>query len=152
MENLSKEQLLTYIKKQKVKIKQLEAENENLGKSVNLPQKVVGKAQDPGLFWATIHNEKNPFYKKIATAALGRFVDTIESVITSPQKVDKRAAFLTLKLHCLETKYKKSQQSLTDLKSQSQQSEQRVLKLKTLLARTHQSKQVCLYMSYYIKN
>ena len=88
--------------------------------------------------------EKNPFYKKLATAALGRFVDTIEHV-TSPQ-VDKRTAFLTWKLHCLETKFKKSQQSLTDVKSQLQQSEQRVLKLKTLLARTHQSKQVCIRM------
>lgn len=149
MENLSKEQLLTYIKKQKIKIKQLEADNENLTKSATTTEKVIGKPPEPSLFWATIHNEKNPFYKKLSVAALGRFVDTVEHV-SSPQ-LDKRAAFLTWKVNFLQTKLKKSEQSLTDSKAQLQQSEQRVLKLKTLLARTHQSKQVCysLFSSFF---
>lgn len=141
MENFSKEQLLTYIKKQKIKIKQLEIENESLIKSTNSQTKIVSnKPPEPGLFWATVQNDKTPFYKNLAVAALSRFVDTVDRQISRP--LNKQSAFLTWKLYCLETKFMKSEQSLINVKSQLQQSEQRVLKLKTLLARTHQSKQV----------
>ena len=161
MENFSQEQLLGYIKKQKARIKQLETENESLlnqnknleiennqfknsaksiggvESSTNITIEPQSESKIPA---ATPSTTKGTVNKALLNSCINMVLDK-SHLAQSQYKLQSsffkwKASYL---LHSLEV----SQKNLEVSKEATAQSEVKINKLKTLLARTHHSKQVC---------
>ena len=147
MEHLSNEQLLTYIKKQKAKIKQLEIAGQNSNvlndahKHSVINSNGMQSLPHPTVFWESVSKENELFYRNLAKMALSQFGYAIEK---NSKNYDMKLCFLLWKLYTLTKKSSEYALESKQLKDALAQSEQKIAKLKTLLARTHNSKQVSL--------
>ena len=140
MENLSREQLISYIKRQKVKIKQLEdsSSSQQVETNDNNNNKSLIKTDIVTRFWSNIKNsDENDFNRRLALAAVTR----IDSILQR-RLLSVKVAFLEWKSTSLARSLSKSQVALSQSNDELHKAEQRITKLKGLLARTHQSKQV----------
>jgi hypothetical protein len=134
----TREQLLDFIRRQKLKLKKLENENSALetklatSLTVNSSQQNVGGGVDDGLFWELIARQPE-FQQRIAKAALrsmlGPFLHrtSVKSCFS-----DWKTATREAKMAELEAKLEESTKNAIEL-------EKRCLKLKGLLSRTHQA-------------
>jgi hypothetical protein len=151
---LSSEQLLDYIKKQKARIKRLEKENEVLRKDKEarvVQSHALAPAEkqpgfDPLLFWELVGRE-TPFIQNIARSALNSMVFSLcvngcmnrKTILHSGDA--KRKLFQLWKVQTLQMRSLSAEKVVDELKSNLTASEQRISKLKALLARTHQANQ-----------
>lgn len=137
MENLSREQLISYIKRQKVKIKQLEDSSSQQVVETNDNKSLI-KTDIVTRFWSNIKNsDENDFNRRLALAAVTR----IDSILQR-RLLSVKVAFLEWKATSLSRSLSISQAALSQSNDELHKAEQRITKLKGLLARTHQSKQV----------
>ena len=147
---LSNDQLLDYIKKQKARIKRLEKEKENLTK-VNAEQERQIEAgvqpinssssDNSSLFWGLIDRESS-FKQKLATSALSFLVSTIGKTSLGRRYIpSRRSLFDRWKEVTIQSKIITISGALSDSHKSFAALEQKSLKLKALLARTHQSNQ-----------
>lgn len=147
---LSNDQLLDYIKKQKARIKRLEKEKENLTK-VNAEQERQIEAgvqpinssssDNSSLFWGLIDRESS-FKQKLATSALSFLVSTISKTSLGRRYIpSRRSLFDRWKEVTIQSKIITISGALSDSHKSFAALEQKSLKLKALLARTHQSNQ-----------
>jgi hypothetical protein len=150
MEGLTSEQLLAFIKKQKAKIKSLEAENERLLKTTSACEAPQTRfAETPALvhlsasnFWITIRDkEASPFHHQLARLSLLRFLSVLSRRASVSLNEHGRFAFLKWKLLTAERRVFSQEAALSEARQNLTQAEQRIAKLKALLARTHQSRQ-----------
>jgi hypothetical protein len=144
MENLSTDQLLNYIKKQKAKIKQLEIENEELLKTnqkfstLTIPD----NNDESKLFWRTVIQDTNSFKSRVGRSVMSNFIHILSKKLKGKNDHDLKTSFLIWKTSTIEKRAAAAVAAAEEAKENLQQSEQRITKLKALLARTHQSKQV----------
>jgi hypothetical protein len=148
---LTNDQLLDYIKKQKARIKRLEkdalqkesAEKEKEKEQINGTPKVGNDLQsdNSSLFWGLIDRE-SPFKKKLAKSALNFLIGTISKSGLGRKCVpSKRSLFDRWKEKAAQCKITAISNELTDLNKSFATLEQKSVKLKALLARSHQSNQ-----------
>ena len=153
---LSNDQLLDYIKKQKLKIKRLEKEKESLTKeNADQEKKILSRvsssaqivsnsnssSDSSSLFWGLIDRESS-FKQKLATSALNNFVATItKSGLGKKYVMTRQSLFDRWKNRTLESRVNSISQELIESNKSYAALEQKSLKLKALLARTHQSNQ-----------
>lgn len=152
MENtLSTEQLLEYIKKQKARIKRLEKETESLKnereqlKLAQIERSNVTDGSNPAFFWELIEREK-PFKRKLAKAALQSLVTVVQCSSHSKTALlrlhnAKGIFFNKWKTYTLQDQLHKSTSQCDELRHCLIQTEQRIGKLKGLLAKTHHANQ-----------
>ena len=137
MENLSREQLISYIKRQKVKIKQLEDSSSQQVVETNDNKSLI-KTDIVTRFWSNIKgSDENDFNRRLTVAAVTR----IDSILQR-RLLSVKVAFLEWKATSLSRSLSISQAALSQSNDELHKAEQRITKLKGLLARTHQSKQV----------
>ena len=137
MENLSREQLISYIKRQKVKIKQLEDSSSQQVVETNDNKSLI-KTDIVTRFWSNIKDsDENDFNRRLTVAAVTR----IDSILQR-RLLSVKVAFLEWKATSLSRSLSISQAALSQSNDELHKAEQRITKLKGLLARTHQSKQV----------
>jgi hypothetical protein len=149
---LSNDQLLDYIKKQKSRIKRLEKEKETLhrenieherqiGSKIESTVKSESSSDNSSLFWGLIDKE-SPFKQKLAKSALNFLIGTIsKSSLGRKCVLSKRSLFDRWKEHVFLSKISTLSIELQDSNKSFAALEQKTVKLKALLARTHQSNQ-----------
>ena len=105
---LSTEQLLDYIKKQKIRIKRLEKEKETFTKQDKILTKSseqaasVPSTANPALFWDLIDRE-SPFMRKIAKTALSMLTSTLsKSTVGKNFQPSKKSLFDRWRSRCVE--------------------------------------------------
>ncbi len=110
-EKLNSEQLLEYIKKQKLKIKKLQSENETLLKfkndsnQVNITDYKIDSIDDDSTYWALV-STKSQFQKQVAKQAVDNFINKLIKIL-SKSKFNVQATFSLWKTNT--TKLKLSQ-------------------------------------------
>ena len=155
---LSNDQLLDYIKKQKLKIKRLEKEKESLTReNADQEKKILSRvsssaqivsnsnsnssSDSSSLFWGLIDRESS-FKQKLATSALSNFAATItKSGLGKKYVMTRQSLFDRWKNRTLESRVNSISMELIESNKSYAALEQKSLKLKALLARTHQSNQ-----------
>ena len=91
------------------------------------------------LFWDMLEKEP-PFPRKLAKVALSMFINTIIHSNKGKQfQPSKRSLFDQWRLHTLEMRVEMAVRHATEAKANMQVLEQKTVKLKALLARTHQA-------------
>ena len=137
-ESLSTDQLLEYIKKQKFKIKKLQIDNEKLTNQFS------NSLNENSKNWYSI--EKKSFQnKKIVYTALKHFIKSIELLAYGYHNLKNksyRKAFEHWKAETLIIRSAYLSKELAESQKNICSLEQRIAKLKALLARTHQANQV----------
>jgi len=130
------EQLMEYIKKQKLKIKRLETENESLkAATVAAPAATVG-----GGPWANIASEPRS-RQQLAKCAMKFFLGSVGKTRSGQTAGDRRSAFEHWKYCTLLRRSEALAKDLAQSQAATASMEQRIAKLKALLARTHQANQ-----------
>jgi predicted nucleic acid-binding Zn-ribbon protein len=169
--NLSKEQLLDYVKKQKLKLKKLEkdietlkkendslvqAQKQNVASTSNDGSSASGgsskEAIDPMLFWPMIMRQ-SPYVQSLAKCALNSFVSACTNTIMASNDANKnkvciggphrslRNGFRKWKIAAMEMRADAAKQAVESLESKYAQSEQKIAKLKVLLSKVNQANQ-----------
>lgn len=132
---LTVDQLLDYVKKQNAKVKKLKMENDEFRSQLEIRSPELHSGQG---FWRDIHN-RPVWQKQLAQGVLHYFLQSISRPRSSLSQL--RQAFLHW---CRLSAEIKSAELVTKVMEASEtraQLEQRVVKLKTLLAKMHQSNQ-----------
>lgn len=142
--NLSRippEQLVEFIKRQKLKIKKLEEENIKLETKLTAalattPATVnvsaISSPQEPILFWELISRDSK-FHQNLAKAAVTSLM------MPFLRRISPKSCFMTWKSFNHNYKFIECEQKLEESVKNCSELEKRCLKLKGLLSRTHQA-------------
>jgi hypothetical protein len=128
----SREQLLDFIKRQKLKIKKLENDNKALEFKLTVSSSGAPTMQSEGLFWGLIGRQPD-FQQRIARAALRSMIGPFR------RRNSVKIYFSTWKTALRKSKLVELEAKLEESTKNSIELEKRCLKLKGLLSRTHQA-------------
>lgn len=149
---LTNEQLLEYIRKQKLKIRKLEKEVEHLAASTTSSSSsnqlvsfsattLPSETFDSSIFWDLL-NRSPPFLKNLARSALASLVKTLSNSTLGRRKIPTKSnAFKKWKVFMYNHRFHSLQSAKEESSKTISLLEQRNTKLKLLLAKTHQANQ-----------